>query len=82
MFIAVADNEFLLDYPSRDNTSYIETTISQTLSEFTISFWMKRGYDGLLSAGIISYATTQLLLSLSIHLGSIGGFNLKISGDE
>lgn len=82
MFIAVADNEFLLDYPTRDNTSYIETTISQTLSEFTISFWMKRGYDGLLRAGIISYATTQLLLSLSIQLGSIGGFNLKISGDE
>jgi len=39
---------------------------------------MKRGYDGALDGGIISYATTQEVKSLTVYLGSIGGINIRI----
>lgn len=74
----MAENEFILDFPSRQTSDYVETTISQTLGQFTFSLWMKRGYDGDLDAGLFSYSTSQFVKALAIIIGGAGGFNLYV----
>ena len=76
--IVVPDSEFVLNFPARQSTSYVETITLPSLQEFTICFWMKRGYDGALEGGLISYATTQEAKSLTVHLGSVGGLNIRV----
>ncbi|KAL9959751.1 hypothetical protein ACROYT_G033106 [Oculina patagonica] len=74
----VAESEFVLDFPARKITSYVDTPTLPTLNEFTFCFWMKRGFDGQLHGEIISYATTQEVRSLAIYTGDNGDFNLRI----
>ena len=78
VFILVASSEFFLDFPTRQNTSYVETVSLPSLKEFTVCFWMKRGFDGSLRTAIMSYATTEELTSLLVNVGSAGGLNLRI----
>ena len=77
-FIEVANSEFVLDFAARQITSYVETESLPRLKEFTVCFWMKRGFDGSVSGAIMSYVTTEELYSLLVVLGPVGGFNLRI----
>ena len=77
-FILVGNSEFFLDFPARQNTSFVKTVSLPSLNEFTLCFWMRRGLNGSLKTGIISYATTQSLKSLFVFLGVGGGLNLHI----
>ena len=77
-FFLDASSEFLLDFPTRLNTSYVETVSLPSLKEFTVCFWMKRGFDGSLRTAIMSYVTTEELRSLWVILGSGGALNLHI----
>ena len=78
VFVLVANSEFLLDFPERQITNYVETVSIPSLKEFTLCFWMKRGFDGSLRSTIISYTTTQMLKSLFVLLGSGGSVNIRI----
>ena len=78
VFILVADSDFFLDFPTRQNTTYVETATLPSLEEFTLSFWIKQGFDGSLRSGIMSYTTTEELKSLRVVLGSAGALNLRI----
>lgn len=77
-FILVTDSEFLLDFLVRQNTSYVETVTLPSLREFTLSLWMKRGFDGSLRGAIMSYTTIQELNSLLLYLGTGGALNVRI----
>ena len=77
-FILVANSEFFLDFPARQNTSFVETVSLPSLNEFTLCFWMRRSFNGSLKTGIMSYATTQTLKSLFVFLGVGGGLNIRI----
>ena len=77
-FILVTDSEFLLDFLVRQTTSYVETVTLPSLREFTLSFWMKRGFDGSLKVAIMSYTTIQELKSLLLVVGSKGALNVHI----
>ena len=72
-FILVANREFFLEFPARQNTSFVETVSLPSLNEFTLCFWMRRSFNGSLKTGIMSYATTQTLKSLFVFLGVGGG---------
>ncbi|KAJ7383889.1 hypothetical protein OS493_025213 [Desmophyllum pertusum] len=74
----VAASEYIFHFPARNVSSYVETATLPTLKKFTLSFWMKQGYNGLLTTGIISYATAQMAKSLTLTLGSIGAIHLRI----
>ena len=56
----------------------MEIVTLSALEEFTLCFWIKRGYDGALHGAIISYATAQEVKSLLVYVGSLGGLNLLI----
>lgn len=78
VFVLVANSGFLLDFPARQNTSYVETVSLPSLTEFTLCFWMKRGFDDSLRGTIMSYVTTQELKSLFVLLDSGGALNIYI----
>lgn len=76
--ILVAESEFVFDFPARDVNDYVEVSTLPTLMKFTFCFWMKRGFDGSLAAGILSYATAQEVKSLLVTFGVHGGLNLRV----
>ena len=78
-FISVNESQFVLDFPERKISNFIDAGTLPFLTKFTVSFWMKRSYDGGVAQAIFSYSTADILQALFLYRGHAqGALNLRI----
>lgn len=78
-FISVNESQFVLDFPERKISNFIDAGTLPFLTKFTVSFWMKRSHDGGVAQAIFSYSTADILQALFLYRGHAqGALNLRI----